>query len=100
MKRKRFLHPFVAVLSLGIFAEAFLLIAVYAQTVNVEYGIKAGEKAVAEFKLSNVDLRNQLYGVLDTKRLMKIAAEEGLTPEGKPAYLKLRNGSGRLTRGL
>ena len=94
------MHPFVMAFSLGVFAEALLLIALYAQTVNLEYGIQAGEKAVAELKLSNVDLRNQLYGVLDTRRLTTIAGEAGLTPESKPAYLEFQIGSGQLTGGL
>lgn len=62
---------------------------VYNKIVGLQHLLKDGEKTNQELRLANIDLKGQLYKLLDTNNLSQLAKERGLVKVQKPEYLEV-----------
>lgn len=64
---------------------------VYNKIVGLQHLLKNGEKNNQELRLVNIDLKDQLYKLLDTNNLGQLAKERGLVKVQKPQYLEINS---------
>lgn len=64
---------------------------IYNKIVNLQHLLKNQEEENQELRLVNVDLKNQLYQLLDTNNLAQFSKEEGLVRVQKPDYLEINS---------
>lgn len=88
-KHKYFYTQFIYLAILLIFL-AVLSINFYNLNVNFKYSISEQSKAIQNLEVSNGDLRNQLYTVLDAQKLASFAAERNLVAEKNPEYIEYK----------
>ncbi len=90
--KSRFKINLLITLVIGfILAEAVLSIFAYNRSVRMNYSLNENKKAIEELQVSNADLKNDLYSVLDLQNADQLAAKLGLIKERKPEYLARGN---------
>lgn len=67
---------------------ALLSIYLYNGVVDVRHGLDRAESSLRELSAANAELKNQLYGILDSRSLQDAAAELGLVKDNTPEYLE------------
>lgn len=64
-------------------------ILLYNQIVNVQHAVANYNALIEQARLSNADLKNDLFHTLDSKRLLAVAQTSGLVAVLHPEFLKL-----------
>ncbi|MBI4992154.1 MAG: hypothetical protein HZB99_02960 [Candidatus Harrisonbacteria bacterium] len=77
-----FLYIAVLILMLAIFNIRF-----YNSNVSLKYKISLQEKVVQKLEVTNADLRNQLYQILDSRNLSSIVDKQNLVSDKNPDYM-------------
>jgi hypothetical protein len=75
----------------GVFILGILTITVYNETATLKRLTARQDKAVAELKLQNAELKNSFYAVLDTRTLVTAAERLGFVRDNTPSYLTFRS---------
>ena len=60
----------------------------YNGAVNLAHEVEAQSKALERARVQNAELKNQLFGQLDSARLETLARERNLVPERQPQYFE------------
>lgn len=72
----------------AIFAAAILSIYFYNRNVQLRYEIGILEKNIQQLEASNAENRNQLYQILDPRKLSELVSKRRLISEKNPEYLE------------
>ena len=67
--------------------QAILSIIIYNQNVRLYHWVGASQKNLEQLRISNVELKNQLYSVVELDNVDALAAKLGLIKEKRPDYL-------------
>ncbi len=73
----------------GIIAVALVSVYAYNNTVLLRRHVVETTGAFEKLKVQNANLKNEVYGLLDSKQLVSVASRLGLVKETKPSYLSL-----------
>ncbi len=83
----------ILVLLMGMVGLSILSgIYLYNQTVDLRHTIKNDEAMIQKTQEGIVEVRNQLYSVLDLKNLLRVSEAQGLVNDPKPGYLEVTAG--------
>ena|SRR3989344_4868366 len=95
--RQTQLTKVLRLLFLGIAASGMVSIFFYNQMVTRRTSLREVTRLIEKLQLSNADLKNQYYAILDDKNLTNAATKLGYVKESNPKYLRL-DGAVALTR--
>lgn len=73
-------------LSLVLFLVAFVNIYVYSKTVSLKYDASKLEKNLESLRVENAELKNDLYQLVDLKKLENLAKEKGMIQDKNPQW--------------
>ncbi|MBI4993947.1 hypothetical protein HZC33_03295 [Candidatus Wolfebacteria bacterium] len=63
----------------------------YNQTVNLRYEIADYEKAIQQAEVSNAELKNNLYQIIDSKNFEAFSGSSGLVLDKNPEFVKTQS---------
>lgn len=87
-KKKKFQY-FIAALLLFFLASGGFYIFEYNELVSIRHDIKRMEKEINRLESENVDLKNDLYSLIDPGKLESVAMELGFFLDRNPGFLNL-----------
>ena len=61
----------------------------YNQIVNLQHLINFQSQSIEKAKLANIDFKNQLYQLVDSKNLLNLASRLGMIKVNNPEFLQL-----------
>ena len=81
---------FIYTLIIGlVLAGALLSVFAYNQSVSLTHRLSETTKSIESLRVSNADLKNSLYAILDLQNIDQLADQLGLIQERKPDYLSV-----------
>lgn len=84
--RSQYILFFFALL---ILTSGIFLIFEYNELVGMRHNIRSMQKEIIHLESQNVDLKNDLYALVDPRELEKVALEMGFVLERRPGFLNL-----------
>ena len=79
---------FAAFVSVLLGASVLYGIWLYNGMVNLAHEVETQSKALERARVQNAELKNQLFGQLDSSRLETLARQRNLVPERQPQYFE------------
>lgn len=76
----------IAILSAILVGVLLFGVFLYLQTVNLRHDIADAHNSLEDMKVENADLKNDLYGMMDSNNLEKLAVERGLVKDKNPQW--------------
>jgi len=86
-KTAKFSVGFVLLVA-AVITMALLSIYLYNGVVNIRHSMQSAEIGLQELETANADLKNELYRILDSENLQKLAGQLSLVKDNTPEYLE------------
>lgn len=77
-KNKNNINLIIIGLVLPVLVLAYWSISIYNQTVNLKHVLDDSRNQIQELKVTNADLKNQLYQLTDSRNLIQLGEDKGL----------------------
>ena len=85
----RKLNLLIIIVGLALLVVSLSNVFIYNKIVILQHRLKSNEKDLRELRVANVNLKNQLYKLLDIKNINQLSQKEGLIKVQKPQYLEV-----------
>jgi cell division protein FtsB len=83
------LNWLIAGLVLLLVASSVWLVSLYNRIVNLEHGTAAMRREMHEIRSANADMKEEIFGLMDSGRFEELAASRGLVKDRDPRYLQI-----------
>ncbi len=89
-QNKNSINLTIILLSIGLFTMVSVGVLLYNQIVNLQHFVSSQSDYLEASKLANVDLKNRLYQLVDSKNLINLANQMGMVKVNNPEFLQLQ----------
>jgi cell division protein FtsL len=89
-KKISIINILIFVFSLLAVGVAILLIVLYNTVINFEHKISAAKLEMKKIETETAELKENLFNLLGSDNLKKVAEENGLVEDKNPEYFKLK----------